>query len=101
MPEQAHLARILVAALAGITAYIGYCLLNIPAWRRLPGLPKLDAAAFLVTALSILFVNAAAAVALGCFLYAVRWFVRHRPAVNLRFAQNKMEPGSRIELETS
>ena len=86
------LARIPVAALAGITAYIGYCLLNIPAWRRLPGLPKLDAAAFLVTALSILFVNAAAAVALGCFLYAVRWVVRHRPA---------MEPGSRIELETS
>ena len=69
----AVLARLPVAGLAGITAFIGYCLFDIQAWRRLKQLSKLDAAAFIVTAVSILFVNAAAAVTLGCSLYFAKW----------------------------
>ena len=67
------LARLPVAGLAGITAFIGYSLLDVQSWRQLPQLPKLDAAAFVVTAVSILFVNAAAAVTLGCTLYVAKW----------------------------
>ena len=62
-----------VAGLAGITAYIGYCLLDVASWKQLPQMPRLDAAAFIVTGISILFVNAAVAVALGCSLYVAKF----------------------------
>jgi len=52
--------------------------LDWSAWRRLPKMRRVDAVAFLATAASVLAVNAALAVAIGCALYAshalwMRW----------------------------
>jgi SulP family sulfate permease len=62
-----------IPALAGVTAWMGLCLLDWSAWRRLPLMSRLDAAAFLVTAFAVMSVNAVLAVAIGCSLYALRW----------------------------
>jgi SulP family sulfate permease len=75
-------ARIPLPALAGVTAWMGLCLLDWSAWRRLPKMSRVDAAAFLTTAGCVLCVNAVLAVAAGCALYGiqgayVRWI---RPA---------------------
>jgi SulP family sulfate permease len=75
-------ARIPLPALAGVTAWMGLCLLDWSAWRRLPKMSRVDAAAFLATAGCVLCVNAVLAVAVGCALYGiqgayVRWV---RPA---------------------
>ena len=59
-------------ALAGVTAWMGLCLLDWSAWRRLPKMKRVDAAAFLATAASVLAVNAVLAVAIGCSLYVIR-----------------------------
>src|SRR6185369_10668085 len=72
-------ARITLPALAGVTAWMGLCLLDWSAWRRLPKMSRVDAAAFLATAVSVLAVNAVLAVAIGCSLYGLRaiyvkWF---------------------------
>jgi len=64
------LAHIPLAGLAGVTAWMGFCLLDWSTWRRLPKMRRLDATAFLVTALAVLLVNAVAAVFLGCAIYA-------------------------------
>ena len=80
------LAHIPMAALAGVTAWMGFCLLDVSAWRRLPKMRQTDAAAFLVTAVGVLLVNAVAAVMAGCAIYAAHFlyvrFVRGpgRPA---------------------
>jgi SulP family sulfate permease len=66
------IARIPLAALAGVTIWIGARLLDWSAWRRLPKMRRVDAAAFVTTALSVLIVNAVAAVAIGWSWYAVR-----------------------------
>lgn len=65
-------------ALAGVTAWMGLCLLDWSAWRRLPKMSRVDAVAFLATAVSVLAVNAVMAVGIGCSIYAthaayVRW----------------------------
>lgn len=70
-------SRIPIPALAGVTAYVGICLLEWGTWRRLPKMRKTDAAAFLTTALTVLLVNAVAAVAIGCSMYALGW-LSHR-----------------------
>jgi SulP family sulfate permease len=60
-------------ALAGVTAWMGLCLLDWSTWHRLPKMSRVDAAAFLVTAISVLALkNAILAVVLGCSIYAVR-----------------------------
>jgi SulP family sulfate permease len=64
--------RIPLPALAGVTAWMGLCLLDWSAWRRLPKMSRVDAAAFLATAIAVLAVNAVLAVAIGCSLYALR-----------------------------
>jgi len=66
------ISHIPLPALAGVTAWMGLCLLDWSAWRRLPKMSRTDAAAFLATALSVLAVNAVLAVAIGCALYGVR-----------------------------
>ena len=66
------IARIPLAALAGVTAYVGIGLLEWSTWRRLHRMRRLDAAAFLVTALAVLTTNAVAAVAIGCSFYIAR-----------------------------
>jgi SulP family sulfate permease len=68
----AVITRIPLAALAGVTAYVGFSLLEWSTWRRLHRMRRLDATAFLVTALAVLTTNAVAAVAIGCSLYVVR-----------------------------
>jgi SulP family sulfate permease len=65
-------SHIPIAALAGVTAWMGLCLLDWSAWRRLPKMSRVDAAAFLATAISVLAVNAVLAVAIGCSLYGAR-----------------------------
>jgi SulP family sulfate permease len=68
-------AHIPLPALAGVTAWMGLCLLDWSAWRRLPKMSRVDAAAFLATAASVLAVNAVLAVAIGCSLYGVQALV--------------------------
>lgn len=72
------LAHIPMAALAGVTAWMGFCLLDWGTWRRLPKMRTVDASAFMVTAAGVLVVNAIAAVIAGCSLYALRYlYQRH------------------------
>jgi SulP family sulfate permease len=66
------IARIPLAALAGVTAYIGIGLLEWSTWRRLPRMRRLDAAAFLATATAVLTTNAVAAVVIGCAIHVAR-----------------------------
>jgi MFS superfamily sulfate permease-like transporter len=68
------LAHIPMAALAGVTAWMGLCLLDVSTWRRLPKMRVVDGTAFLVTAVSVLVVNAVAAVLAGCALYVIHHF---------------------------
>ncbi len=68
-------SRIPLPALAGVTAYVGICLLEWGTWRRLPKMRRSDAAAFLSTALASLLVNAIAAVTIGCSVYALKWLI--------------------------
>jgi len=65
-------AHIPIPAIAGVTAWMGLCRLDWSAWRRLPKMSRVDAAAFLATAVAVLAVNAVLAVAIGCSLYVVR-----------------------------
>ena len=76
------LAHIPLAALAGVTAWMGLCLLEWGTWRRLPKMRTIDATAFLLTAGAVLVVNAVSAVVAGCSLYVLRHlYVRYvRPA---------------------
>jgi len=66
------IAVIPLAALAGVTAYVGLGLLEWSTWHRLPRMRKVDAAAFLVTTVATLGTNAVVAVALGGSLYLAR-----------------------------
>ncbi len=75
-----YVSKIPVAALAGVTAYVGICLLEWSTWKRLPKMRRVDAAAFLVTCLAVLVVNAVIAVGMGCSLYGLRWLY-HRYAI--------------------
>ena len=67
------ISRIPIAALAGVTAWMGLCLLDWSAWRRLPRMSRVDAVAFLSTAVAVMAVNAVLAVAIGCLVYALRY----------------------------
>lgn len=70
------LAHIPIAALAGVTTYMGISLLDIGTWRRLGKMHALDAAGFLVTVIGVLVSNAVTAVLAGTFLYAMRYAYR-------------------------
>lgn len=74
------LAHIPLSALAGVTAWMGFSLMNWSMWARLPKMRRLDATAFLVTAFVVVAWNAAAAVGLGCSLYVVRHLWANRAA---------------------
>ena len=63
-----------LAALAGVTAYVGIGLLEWSTWRRLHRMRRLDASAFLLTALAVLTTDPVVAVALGCSLYIARHY---------------------------
>jgi SulP family sulfate permease len=81
-------SHIPIPALAGVTAWMGLCLLDWSAWRRLPKMARVDRMAFLATAIAVLCINAVLAVAVGCSIYAVhavylRW-TRPAPIPNLQ-----------------
>ena len=63
------LSHVPLAALAGVTAYMGVRLLEWSTWRRLPKMRLIDAASFMITAITALAINAVAAIALGCAVY--------------------------------
>src|SRR5262249_55184114 len=65
-------SHIPLPALAGVTAWMGLCLLDWSAWHRLSKMSRVDAAAFLATAVSVLLVNAVLAVAIGCATYGLK-----------------------------
>ena len=80
-----YVSHIPIPALAGVTAYVGICLLEWGTWHRLPKMRRVDAAAFLSTAVAVLMVNAIAAVALGCSMYGAHWlYVRFSSHLSLQ-----------------
>jgi SulP family sulfate permease len=83
-------AHIPIAALAGVTAWMGICLLDWSTWKRLPKMRRVDAMAFLATAVAVLAVNAVAAIALGCLVYAGHHlYVRSRSGPQLAQLQTE------------
>ncbi len=70
------IARVPMAALAGVTAWMGFRLLDWGSWKRLPKMRLVDATAFLATAITVLLADAEWAVALGCALYVIRHYYR-------------------------
>lgn len=80
-----YISHIPIPALAGVTAYIGICLLEWSTWRRLKRMRRVDALAFLGTAMAVLVVNAVLAVGLGCSLYLMR-YLYHRMVVGRQTA---------------
>lgn len=78
------IALIPLAALAAVTAYVGFGLLEWSTWKRLGRMRRLDALAFLSTAVAVLATNAVFAVAIGCSFYAFDWAIaRLRPRPSL------------------
>lgn len=68
------IAVIPLAALAGVTAYVGIGLLEWSTWHRLHRMRRVDAAAFLATTVATLGANAVVAVAVGGSLYLVHHY---------------------------
>jgi SulP family sulfate permease len=88
------IAKIPLAALAGVTAWTGARLLDWSTWRRLPRMRRVEAAAFITTAFSVLMVNAIAAVGVGCSCYLLRYLWR-------RFIPGLTEPERNVQHESS
>lgn len=65
------ISHIPLAAMAGVTAWMGFCLLDWSAWRRLSVMTKADALGFLITAGLVVLVNAVLAVGIGCIVHAL------------------------------
>ena len=65
------ISHIPLAAMAGVTAWMGFCLLDWSAWRRLSKMTRVDVLGFLLTAGAVVVVNAVLAVAIGCLVYAL------------------------------
>lgn len=67
------LAHIPMAALAGVTTYMGISLLDVGTWRRLGKMHSLDVAGFLITVIGVLVSNAVTAVLAGAGIYVVHF----------------------------
>jgi len=65
-----------LAALAGVTAWMGVRLMEWSMWKRLAKMRRIDAAAFLTTSVGALFLNAVFAVGLGVSFYALSYLYR-------------------------
>jgi SulP family sulfate permease len=65
------IAHIPVAALAGVTAWVGWCLMDWGTWKRLPKMRRLDATAFVATMFGVVCLNAVAAIAIGIAIHLV------------------------------
>jgi len=66
-----------LAALAGVTAWMGVRLMEWSMWKRLIKMRRVDALAFLTTSLAALFLNAVFAVGLGISFYLADYCYRH------------------------
>lgn len=85
----AFIASIPLTALAGVVVFSGICLLDWSTWRRLRHMRRVDAAAFLSTAVAVLVVNALAAVMTGCLVYALHWtYSKLAPPLQLQPARD-------------
>ena len=69
------ISHVPLAALAGVTAWMGFRLLDWGTWKRLPKLRVVDAAAFLATAAGVLIADAVIAIIIGCSLHVLRYLV--------------------------
>ena len=69
----AFISHVPLAALAGVTAWMGFRLLDWSTWKRLPKMRPVDVMAFLATAAGVLVEDAVRAILLGCSLYIVRY----------------------------
>jgi SulP family sulfate permease len=69
------IAHVPLAALAGVTAWMGFRLLDWGTWKRLPKMRLVDAAAFLATAVGVLISDAVIAIIIGCALYVLRYLL--------------------------
>ena len=67
------ISQIPLTALAGVVVFSGLCLLDWSTWKRLPHMRRVDAVAFLSTAIAVLVVNALVAVSAGCLVYILHW----------------------------
>ncbi len=72
-----YVSKIPVASLAGVTVYVGICLLEWSTWGRLHKMRFVDAAAFLITCFASLLTSAVIAVGMGCAIYGLAW-LKHR-----------------------
>jgi len=79
------IAYVPLAALAGVTAWMGLRLLDWGTWKRIPKMRLVDATAFLATAAGVLVADAVRAILIGCSLYILRY-------AYLRFT-GKLSPG--------
>ena len=82
------ISHVPLAALAGVTAWMGFRLLDWGTWKRLPNMRLVDASAFLATAAGVLVADAVRAIVIGCSFYVLRH-------IYLRFTG---EPASEPEL---
>jgi SulP family sulfate permease len=73
------IARVPLAALAGVTVCVAIGLLQWSTWRRLPRMRRADALAFLATAILTFSVNAVAAIGIGCLLHVLPGLWRPQP----------------------
>lgn len=75
------LSHVPLSALAGVTAWMGFSLMGWSTWARLPKMRRVEAAGFLLTAITVLAWNAVAAVMIGCSVYALHyvWTLRAAP----------------------
>lgn len=67
------IAHVPLAALAGVTAWMGFRLLDWSTWKRLPKMRPVDAVAFLATAAGVLLADAVRAILIGCSFYILRF----------------------------
>jgi SulP family sulfate permease len=69
------IAHVPLAALAGVTAWMGFRLLDWGTWKRLPKMRLVDAVAFLATAAGVLIEDAVVAIIIGCSLHVLRYLL--------------------------
>jgi SulP family sulfate permease len=69
------ISHVPLAALAGVTAWMGFRLLDWGTWQRLPKMRLVDAVAFLATAAGVLIEDAVIAIIIGCSLHALRYLI--------------------------
>jgi SulP family sulfate permease len=82
-----------LAALAGVTAWMGVRLMEWSMWKRLLIMRRTDAGAFLTTSVAALFLNAVFAVALGVSFYLVD-YVYHNYFSTRRLLVTENTPGT-------